>query len=67
MFVNTTCFDFNNFSSAVDKLMVRYMLMSPCCEIREEMLAKKWSVKDVFLQNTYRTFIICFNSNVVQN
>ena len=50
MFANTPCFDFINFSST-DKLLVRYMLMSPCCEIREEMLAKKWSVKDVFLQN----------------
>ena len=71
MFVNTPCFGFINFSYTVDKLMVRYtniILVTPCCEIREGILAKIWSIKDVFLQVIRAgDFITCFNLNIAQN
>ena len=42
--------------------------MIPCCETREGILAKIWSIKDVFLQvKRVGDFIICFKPNIVQN
>ena len=41
--------------------------MTPCCESCDGILAKIWSIKDVFLQVTLdRDFIICFKPKIVQ-
>ena len=42
--------------------------MTSCCENREGILARMWSIKDVFLQ-VIRVgyFIICFKPNILKN